>query len=216
MKQFNVITIITALIVTLQAPLMFGQETAFAIYHLDPSSRLWLEGTATIGDFTCSTARMEGMAVLQEIHVEKYDSLYSVSVHNEVRVSMCVRSFDCGNHAMNEDMYEAMKSDSFPTIEFELIDATLASDTGSADSVRDINTIGKLTIAGITKTVPMSIAIKQSSPERFTITGSKALSMTDFGITPPTALWGIIKTKDRLTVNFQLIAVKNFPEPQQK
>ena len=216
MKQFNIIIRITVLIVTLQAPLLFGQETAFAIYRLEPSSRLWLEGTATIGDFTCSTARMEGMAVLQEIHVEKYDSLYSVSVHNEVRVSMCVRSFDCGNHAMNEDMYEAMKSDSFPTIEFELIDATLASDTGSADSVRDINTIGKLTIAGITKTVPMSIAIRQSSPERFIITGSKALSMTDFGITPPTALWGIIKTNDRLTVNFQLTAIREFFKPEQR
>ncbi len=216
MKQFNIIIRITVLIVTLQAPLLFGQETAFAIYRLEPSSRLWLEGTATIGDFTCSTARMEGMAVLQEIHVEKNDSLRSVPVHNEVRVSMCVRSFDCGNHAMNEDMYEAMKSDSFPTIEFELIDATLASDTGSADSVRDINTIGKLTIAGITKTVPMSIAIRQSSPERFIITGSKALSMTDFGITPPTALWGIIKTNDRLTVNFQLTAIREFFKPEQR
>ena len=213
MNRFNITLIASALIWAFQVPPTFAQDVPFATYRLESGSRLWLEGTATIGDFTCWAGLIEGMAKLQVSSVQKYDSSSPETLNNEVRVSIFVTSFDCGNTSMNADMYNAMKADSCPLIQYELVEATNISHSDTADSRRRVNTSGKLTIAGVTKVVQMSITIRQLSLIRFQIFGSKVLSMHDFGITPPTALWGLIKADEQLTVHFDLVATQKLSEP---
>ena len=214
MNQKKMILTGIALIWGLQAPGAFAHAEFSIVYKLEAGSKLWLEGTATIGDFTCRTDNIEGVAKLHVNSGETYDSSSADTMSSEVRVFILVKSFECGNNAMNSDMYDAMKADSFPSIEYELLETEILPDSNTVDSMRMLNTNGRLTIAGVTKNVPMIITIRQLSSTRFQISGSKTLSMQDFGITPPTALWGLIKADDRLVVKFNLIVSKETFEPR--
>jgi hypothetical protein len=180
----------------------------FVRYTLESGSNLWLEGKATIGDYTCRAGHIEGTARIRNGNNETADSSDSLTQRYGVHVSIPVKSFECGNKAMNRDMFEAMKSDSFPSIEYELVEATLAPDSGLADSVQRLSTMGKLTIAGVTQVLAMSMTIAELSPGRYQIIGNKPLSMKDFRITPPSALWGLIEADDRIVVRFDLIAMR--------
>ena len=136
----------------------------------------------------------------------RIDSL-SASFNNNFAYALSERNTD-----MNEDMYNALKADSFPVIKYELTDKIILSDWKTPESVSTVNTNGTLTIAGISKLIPMPVTIKMLTKDRFQITGSKTLSMHSFHITPPTALWGLIKADDRLTVRFELLVNKKYPD----
>ncbi|MBI1803748.1 MAG: YceI family protein [Ignavibacteriae bacterium] len=206
MNRLIIVLSAVALSWGLQAPAAFAQQAPFVVYKLEAGSRLWLKGTATIGDYTCEALLLDGMAKFQVNSERKHDVSSPDTVSSEIRVSVFVKNLECGNSAMNADMYTAMKADSFPSIQYELAETTIMSESETADSVRHVRTNGTLTIAGVTKVVPMSITITQLSPTRFHIVGSKALTMHDFDITPPSALWGLIKAHDELVVHFDLIA----------
>lgn len=205
MNRFT--TVITVILLwSWQAPLLFAQEIEFIRYKLEPASRLWLEGTATVGDFRCKAVSIDGTGKLPALSAQKYLSSDSAQVSNEVHVSILVKSFECGNSAMNNDMYDAMKADSFPSITYELITAAVLGSSQIIDSTRKVTATGKLTIAGVSKIVSMTITVRQISAKRFQITGSKTLSMHDFDITPPSAMFGLIKANEQLIVRFNLIA----------
>ncbi|MCB0855839.1 MAG: YceI family protein, partial [Bacteroidetes bacterium] len=61
---------------------------------------------------------------------------------------------------------------------------------------------GQLTIAGVTKTITLNADCKVSDNGQITCTGSKKIKMSDYGIDPPTAMFGTIKTGDDLTIVF--------------
>jgi polyisoprenoid-binding protein YceI len=206
MYRISIGLVIVRLILALQAPALIAQQAAGRTYKLESGSRLNLEGTATIGEYKCETREIDGSATLAGSKEANNGSPDSGAARSRVLVAILVRSFECGKRAMNSDMYNAMKADSFPSIAYELKHAEIHPDSEAADSARTLDTSGELTIAGVTRLVEMSVTIRQVSPNRFRVFGSKDLSMHDFGITPPTALWGLIKAEDKLIVSFDLVA----------
>jgi len=63
---------------------------------------------------------------------------------------------------------------------------------------------GTLKIAGETKPVQIKANYTLSAENQLTINGETKLKMTDFGMKPPKAMFGTIKTDDLVTVNFKL------------
>jgi polyisoprenoid-binding protein YceI len=64
--------------------------------------------------------------------------------------------------------------------------------------------VGSLTIAGTEKTVNMDVVTKRLTDGSLRADGELALKMTDFGVKPPTALLGTLRTHDDVKVKFQL------------
>lgn len=121
----------------------------------------------------------------------------------QVRVSIPVRSFDCGRKAMNEDMYESLRADSMPNITylFYSIDRVLESDS---NGTFQLGTVGGLSLAGEAKTMEFPVTVQREGPLTFGVKGSIDMKMTDFGIEPPTALLGLIKAYDDIKIRFRL------------
>lgn len=97
---------------------------------------------------------------------------------------------------MDNKTYDALKADKYPNITFRLDKATV---NGSA-----VQATGKLTIAGKTQTVSLNATSRMDSAGNITFSGSKAIKMTDYGMDPPTALMGTIKTGDEVTIKYEL------------
>jgi polyisoprenoid-binding protein YceI len=97
---------------------------------------------------------------------------------------------------MDSKTYDALLADAHPTIVFTA--------TSVAVSGNSITVPGNLKIAG--KTQPATLkATWKSVSGGIQISGSYALKMTDFGIAPPTALMGTMKTGDGVTLEYSFL-----------
>jgi|SRR6185436_9428733 len=102
---------------------------------------------------------------------------------------------------MNNKTYKALKADDYPQIIFTLTKPVRSIQTKSNE--KTISAKGNLTIAGVTKPVDMQVKVFMKDFEKLTFEGSQIIKMTDYGVSPPTAFFGTMKTGDEITLNFK-------------
>ena len=182
-------------------------QSLYRPYHLERGSRIWIDGTATIGSYECGNVAVTGAGVLDTNRAEmKIPGRRENSPREDARVTILVRYFDCGNPAMNDDMYAALKARQDSTIRYELIRAEELTGAVTDTAGVTIRTIGSLTIAGVTRIDTIPASVRPFREGKFEITGRKDLSMIDYHVVPPTAFFGLIRAKEHLVVHFDLIA----------
>lgn len=179
---------------------------------IEEGGQLWLEGSATITDYTCRAKQLSGNGEIENTSEPQQNIKGQGAV--SVSVSIPVHSLECGKRAMNKDMYEALKAEQHPSIRYKLLDAVLAEgdsvSTGGENDWMSIKTTGVLEIAGVQDTTEVFVQGRLVSDDRFRVKGSKQISMKTFDIKPPTALLGIIKASSELTVYFDVtVRLKN-------
>lgn len=185
-------------------------------------SRVWIEGTSTARDFTCSTQKISGQARLSATAPARSAPLLeSSSSPNaaasdealDVQAHVPVRALDCGQERQNEDLYEAMDADDHPAIEFEIIKAEVIAEPDSSRNHYVLEAIGDLTIAGETRTVRIPLEGRRLDDGRLHARGTLPMKMTDFKVDPPTALLGLIRVRDDIVVHFDITAVPDSTSP---
>jgi hypothetical protein len=174
-----------------------------------PDSRFWIQGEATTHEFTCVVDRVEGEATLPPPD----DALSAVgdrSSRNEQQPKAVVRvpveAFDCGNSRMTADLKESLQVEKHPTIRLELVHATVGEPVPERPDWRRVEVLGTLTIAGKKRLRRIHLTGRAFGDERFRIRGCHPVRMTYFGIEPPTKAFGLIKVKNRVEVQFDLLA----------
>ena len=63
---------------------------------------------------------------------------------------------------------------------------------------------GQLTIAGKTKSIPVNFSYEKWNNDTFQVIGKVDIVMSEYGIDPPTAMMGAIKTGDKITIKFEI------------
>lgn len=102
---------------------------------------------------------------------------------------------------MDNKTHEALQKDSHPNIVFT---ATTVNATATGTNTWTAQVKGTLTMAGVSKQVTVKAIIKSGANGRMSVSGTHAMKMTDFGISPPTALMGTMTTGDAITLKFAL------------
>lgn len=97
-------------------------------------------------------------------------------------------------------MMKALKAKDNMTMTYALTKVTSITPKAGA---YNLETEGKLTIAGITKTVNMSVTATVNGGQ-ITFKGTKKLKMTDFNVEPPVMFLGTLKTDDNVTITFDV------------
>jgi polyisoprenoid-binding protein YceI len=93
-------------------------------------------------------------------------------------------------------MHAALKKEEYPKVVFEL------------EEVKNTSTLtGSLTIAGTKKEVEIEAEMVLEGTS-MKLKGVKEITLQDFSMTPPTAMFGQIVVGDKVTVNFDLVFVK--------
>jgi polyisoprenoid-binding protein YceI len=68
---------------------------------------------------------------------------------------------------------------------------------------------GELTVRGVTKPITFMAAAKPSGIERLEIDGDARINLKDYGLTAPSAMLGLIGTKNKMTLRFLVWAEKS-------
>jgi polyisoprenoid-binding protein YceI len=159
-----------------------------------PDSRLWLEGSSNVRDWTCRATELDATFDLDRSGGAA--SLRSVSVR------VPVRTLKCGDRHMEAHMYTALKAPPAPEMSF--ITARFDKLPAISRAGDQIETSGQLTIAGVERTVRMSAVSEQLPDGSYRARGTVPILMTDFGITPPRPWRGILRTADRVLIQFEI------------
>lgn len=165
-------------------------------FRMESGSRIWIEGSTQLAGFGCDASSLQlGSAQMGA------DGL-------DARLSVPVTSLECGKSRMNRDLQKAMKADEHPEIQYRLIDAS-ASGEDSAGKNTAVVAKGLLTIAGVEREVSLLALATELSQGSYRVSGKLPLEMTDFDITPPRPLHGLIRVRDEIVVHFDLLLSAN-------
>jgi polyisoprenoid-binding protein YceI len=169
-----------------------------------PDSRFWIQGDATVRNFTCVVNRIEGSARLPAAQ----DSVPTETDEEDMKVVVRVpiEAIDCGNSRMTSDLQETLKMETHPNIRFELVHATMKGRTDTSGQWRHVEVLGPLTIAGTKRLKRLQASVRALDEQHFRIRGCLPIRMTYFRIDPPSTAFGLIKVKNRVEVQFDLLA----------
>jgi polyisoprenoid-binding protein YceI len=100
---------------------------------------------------------------------------------------------------MDTRAYDALKAEKYPTISFKLLSSTPTSNTANKSTFK---VTGELTISGTTKQIEMTANATKNADGSVIITGTENLKMAQFGIKPPSFMFGALKVTDNLTIDY--------------
>jgi len=163
-----------------------------------PDSRLWLEGSSNVRDWRCEATSLDASVDVDDDPT--HGAASSVTRLRQVQVRVPTHALTCGRSQMDHIMYKALHVDDEPDCRQILGRFDVVSRSANGSLVMQ----GTLRIAGRERVVRMPVDVQQQHDGTLRAQGALPILMTDFGITPPTALFGVVRTGDRLVVKFDL------------
>ena len=159
------------------------------------SARVSIEGTSNIHGYTASSTAVKIAAV--DVDAAGEDVLGRALEPNAIRafeVVIPTTSLTSPKDGIDKNMHKALKAAEHPDIRFRLRSLDAAAGTAT----------GQLTIAGVEKEVTLNVQVKRQDAA-LAVTGTTTLMMTDYGVTPPKAMLGMLKTNPKVTITFELV-----------
>ena len=182
------------------AVVALGQAPDRGRHDLHQDSKVWIEGGSNLGDWSCTATTVEARIEADPSAGRDESSL--AGLIRRVSVKTAVHDLKCGNKRMEKDLYRALKADD-PSVPSHIVGVFSAS-SGSKDSAA-VETEGSITVAGVEKSVHVRIALERLADGTIKARGAVPLLMTNFGVTPPTGLFGLVRSHNEIVVKFELV-----------
>jgi polyisoprenoid-binding protein YceI len=163
--------------------------------RLEPGSTVRVEGSSALHRWSC-TAGSFTARVLRDSTQSAAEG--AATVLGELLLP--IADLECGDDRMERQMRAALKNTDHPHIRYALREYQVQH----GDTAFTIETTGTIAVAGVERPIDMLVhgAVNDSGVIR--ATGSAPFRMSDFGIKPPTAFFGLLKASDEVTVRFEL------------
>ena len=176
---------------------LFAKISVAQTYNLNnATSFLEVHGTSSLHDWHVDAETQNGKITVSNLDDLQLDAL-SFSVMSE--------SLKSGKSGMDKNTYKALKTDKHKTITFKM--SSVKSIELVSDSNYKVTVIGNMTISGVTKSISIDLKLELKD-NKILIEGEKSMKMTDYGIEPPKALLGTIKTGDDIKIIFKTVFQK--------
>lgn len=181
--KLRTITLLILLLGTICLPLYAQKE-----YRIEGKPSLKVSGTSTLHDWDMVSEQATGSARISV-------SGGSVQAIHSGSLSMPAESIKSGKRQMDDNAYRALSTDKHKEVKFQL---TEARKQGSKWLL-----IGNLELAGAKKPVTFESTLSAAGT-KITLRSTTKFKLTDFGVTPPTAMLGSIKTGDDVSLSIEL------------
>ena len=169
--------------------------------RLEPGSEITIQGTSTLHDFHCKTDKIIAYVDVDPSYTRDLTKVARPLV--SVKVNIVARTLTCGGGTIDNNMYKTLKTDQFQMIKYTMSGYDLLDATSSSFSA---NTKGTLQIAGQDKAVDIKINAARLAEGKASAEGEETIKLTDFGIDPPSFMFGRLKVGNELKVKFNLKA----------
>jgi hypothetical protein len=189
MKKINMIAV-TAL------ALLCSGFTDKRIWIIDAKSRLTIQGFTNINKFSCALQYYPGNDTLYEGSAPAQELIFTRSA-----MTIPVRSFDCGSRPLSRDFWTTLKSDTYPLMKINFI----SLDRRDLRKRGDVRGVMDITLAGVTARFTVCYHSTTAPNGMVLLAGSHLVNFSDFRLHAPEKMNGLIKVREGLKVNFNLL-----------
>lgn len=175
-----------------------GTQTPLAI----GSARISVSGTSNIHPYTATTAAVNvTRAQLNGVLAgpDFWANVLKPGAVEAFEVAIPAATLTSPREGLDKNMHKALLVSEHQNITFRLL--RLEPRPGAPAALRGI---GVLKVAGVEREVALDIKTERKDSS-LSVHGQVQLLMTDFGIKPPTALLGMLKTDPKVTVTFETV-----------
>jgi hypothetical protein len=167
------------------------------------SAKVTVSGTSTVLDWSATTNKAQTRNVKVTRDLPGGDFFWVGVIQpgavESFEVVVPVAALTSDRDEFTADMHVALKADVHPDIVFTL--SRMEKRPGGSLA------FGTLKVAGVERTVSLPL-VTTLRDGKLLVIGSVELLMTDFGITPPTAMMGVLKTDPKVTIRFETMLVR--------
>jgi hypothetical protein len=163
---------------------------------IDGNSRLAIFGSTNINNFVCKIDCYTGADTLQ--FTRNYKACEIQFSRN--RMTIPIRSFDCGAKQISKDFWKTLKSEAYPQLHINfrsLQDLTIKNNDW-------VNGIVDITLAGETARYTIRYHVTRDK-NNILLKGAQAVNFSDFKLEAPEKLKGLIRVNESLKVDFNLV-----------
>lgn len=160
-------------------------------------SRLWLEGTSNIRDWTCKAEAMEASFDIETLAAGSAGA--KTRNVRAISVKVPIKQLKCGDRHMEAELYKALKATATSSVTafFERMP------DADVDSMR-LEVTGDMTLAGVKRSVTVSLIRDRLLDGTHRARGTVPILMTDFGVSPPRPWGGLLRTGNKVLVQFEI------------
>lgn len=181
----------------------FAQEKSATLrLPVRADSRVWLEGSSNVKDWTCKATAMEALIAVDAASVGSRDNAAIAKSLRGVDVIIPVRGLKCGDRHMEANMYDALKAPKPPAIGYIVADFEITPSL-IGDNLT-VEAVGKMSVAGAERPVRMTVKTESLPDGTRRARGTVPIRMTDFGIVPPRPWFGVLRTADKVLIQFEI------------
>ncbi len=180
-------TLVNFILAALCFSFIINEEIVQREVLITKESFLYIKGTSNINTFTC----VYDAATLSRKVIVSFTQNNNATHYKNVKLQLRNSGFNCGNRGINNDFHDLLKTDAYPNIHFELLQ--------TVDKGNTIEALVAIEIAGIERryTVPV-----ETNGELAPIEGLLCINITDFGLTPPKKMMGMIVVREDIEIVF--------------
>jgi len=117
-------------------------------------------------------------------------------------VQIPIKDFQTDNPQVYKDFLNITKSRQYPNIS---IGITLEMLHKIVAGVSSLVVPAEVSMAGTAQTYHIRCQIQRTAPQVLTVSGYQTMKLTDFNISPPEKLFGLVKVNNEINVNFGFV-----------
>lgn len=164
---------------------------------IEKSSSLRVDGKSNVNNFTCN--------------INQYDASDTISITNgsekpiklSGKMQMEIVSFNCHSRMITRDFRRTLKAEEYPKMTIHFLSLQWMPALQSEKEL--IKGWVEVEVAGVVKSFELCYTFSNNGPGHIQLDGGRTFNFSDFKLSPPKKMAGIIKIKDAFDVNFQLI-----------
>ena len=163
------------------------------------SAKVTITGTTNVHGYTASTATVRVSAVKTgAFDGDLWKLVERPALVEAFAITIPSASLHSTKDGIDKNMHKALKATEFKDITFRISSLEARGGDGA------LRALGVLTIAGVSKDITLDLTAQRAG-SNLSISGEIPLLMTDYGITPPKAMMGMMRTDPKIAIRVELV-----------
>jgi len=170
--------------------------TKKGFWIIDNHSVLTIHGSTNVNNFSCTMDCYVGGDTLRYI---KSNTGYELSSNRPMIIP--VKSFECNTRQISNDFRRTLKAETYPQLKINF--RSLQSPAYVSNSC--VNGVVDISLAGVTTRYTIQFNVVRNEQNTILLKGVHPVAFSDFNLEAPEKLSGLIKVREVLNVEFNLV-----------
>jgi hypothetical protein len=172
------------------------KEMNISYWIIASDSSLEVQGKTNVSKYSCAILHYDHTDTLQLIR----GTSGGIGLCGSMNLS--IERFDCHNAMMTNELRKTLRSTEFPVLHIQFLSLSALPVLG----IRPLPVSGivDIKLAGCLKRYNVNYQISKDLKGMIHLVGTRDVSFSDFQLTPPKKLGGLVRSEDKITVVFNL------------